>query len=287
MRTAVLAASLLLIGIAVWQVLRAPGPAPATPSLSEIASTTRAWETLPPQPVSPEPVTSPVSTSTYQFIQVVESCGPYYQGECINMRAGPGTSYPVVLRLRTGMVLQTAGEVTDAAGETWYKIDPGDNIRYPERITSGWYVYGNLVQAFNDDGGHRLATGEHPKTTKRIVVDRAKQMLYAYEGDTLFMEQSISTGLDDTPTPRGTFTVYAMTPSRYMQGPIDGVSTQSYDLPGVPWNLYFTNEGAVIHGAYWHNHFGKQWSHGCVNLPPEKAKELYDWAELGMKVTVR
>jgi lipoprotein-anchoring transpeptidase ErfK/SrfK len=143
------------------------------------------------------------------------------------------------------------------------------------------------VQAFNDDGGHRLATGEHPKTTKRIVVDRAKQMLYAYEGDTLFMEQSISTGLDDTPTPRGTFTVYAMTPSRYMQGPIDGVSTQSYDLPGVPWNLYFTNEGAVIHGAYWHNHFGKQWSHGCVNLPPEKAKELYDWAELGMKVTVR
>ena len=72
-----------------------------------------------------------------------------------------------------------------------------------------------------------------------------------------------------------------------MQGPIPGVSTQVYDLPGVPWNLYFTAGGSVIHGAYWHDHFGKPWSHGCVNLPPQKAKELYLWAPIGIKVTVR
>jgi lipoprotein-anchoring transpeptidase ErfK/SrfK len=128
--------------------------------------------------------------------------------------------------------------------------------------------------------------GEVVTTEKRIVVNLSEEMLYAYDGDVLFMQEPISTGLNITPTPLGTFTVYAMTPSRYMQGPLPGVSDQVYDLPGVPWNLYFTTDGAVIHGAYWHNKFGQPWSHGCVNLPPDKAKELYLWSDIGMKVTV-
>ena len=101
------------------------------------------------------------------------------------------------------------------------------------------------------------------------------------------MQEAISTGLDDTPTPRGDFKVFKKTPSRYMQGPIKGVSDQVYDLPGVPWNLYFTEGGAVIHGAYWHDHFGKPWSHGCVNLPTETAKKLYLWADVGTSVHVQ
>ena len=112
-------------------------------------------------------------------------------------------------------------------------------------------------------------------------------MLYAYDGEILFMTEPISTGLNLTPTPRGTFTIFKMTPSRFMQGPIPDVSDQIYDLPGVPWNLYFTEDGAVIHGAYWHDHFGKRWSHGCVNLPPQKAKELYFWADIGISVNVK
>ena len=101
------------------------------------------------------------------------------------------------------------------------------------------------------------------------------------------MEEPVSTGLELTPTPRGVFSVYKKTPTRYMQGPLPDISDQYYDLPGVPWNLYFTKQGAVIHGAYWHNSFGTPWSHGCVNLPPEKARELYLWAELGTQVLVR
>jgi len=124
-------------------------------------------------------------------------------------------------------------------------------------------------------------------TTKRIVVDVSEQMLYAYDGATLFMKEPVSTGLELTPTARGTFTVFKMTPARYMQGPLPGVSEQIYDLPGVPWNLYFTEGGAVIHGAYWHDHFGEPWSHGCVNLPPQKAKQLYEWAVIGTKVTIQ
>lgn len=227
-----------------------------------------------------------VQPAQYQYLEVIDGCNPYYQGSCVNMRSGPGMKYPVVLRLRTGMVLKIEGTVLGIDGERWYKIAQDASIRYPERITDDWYVLADAVHEFNDDGDHRIQKGEHYTTTKHIVIDLSQEMLYAYDGDTLFMKEPTSTGLDFTPTPRGIFTMYAMTPSRYMQGPLPGVSDQVYDLPGVPWNLYFTQDGAVIHGAYWHDHFGEQWSHGCVNLSPENAKKLYQWAELGMKVTV-
>jgi lipoprotein-anchoring transpeptidase ErfK/SrfK len=73
-----------------------------------------------------------------------------------------------------------------------------------------------------------------------------------------------------------------------MQGPLPNIKDkQHYDLPGVPWNLYFTEGGAVIHGAYWHKSFGSPYSHGCVNLSPENAHTLYSWADLGTTVVVR
>ena len=98
---------------------------------------------------------------------------------------------------------------------------------------------------------------------------------------------TISTGLELTPTPRGTFTIFRKTPTRYMQGPLPYMPVQKYyDLPGVPWNLYFTESGAVIHGAYWHENFGSQYSHGCVNVDLDLAKQLYDWADLGTTVVV-
>jgi lipoprotein-anchoring transpeptidase ErfK/SrfK len=71
-----------------------------------------------------------------------------------------------------------------------------------------------------------------------------------------------------------------------MQGPLPGISEQYYDLPGVPWNLYFTQEGGAIHGAYWHDKFGEEWSHGCVNLPLDSARTLYQWADIGTSVYV-
>lgn len=63
-----------------------------------------------------------------------------------------------------------------------------------------------------------------------------------------------------------------------MQGPIPGLSDQYYDLPGVPWDLYFTSDGGAIHGAYWHNNFGTPMSHGCVNEPLANAEQIFAWA---------
>lgn len=216
----------------------------------------------------------------------MEGCGPYYEGPCVNMRSGPGTDYPAVAKLRIGVVLKVA-ETVVSDGREWYKISFDEGLRYPERVSGDRYVAADTVRVFKDGGIHELEEGATPSTNKRIVVDRSEQKLYAYDGSRLFMEEPISTGLELTPTPRGTFTVYKKTPSRYMQGPIPDISDQYYDLPGVPWNLYFTYQGAVIHGAYWHDHFGEPWSHGCVNLPPVKAQMLYTWADVGTQVIVQ
>jgi lipoprotein-anchoring transpeptidase ErfK/SrfK len=228
--------------------------------------------------------TTPVETGI-PYAEIINSCGPYFDGTCVNMRSGPGLQYPAVLKLRTGIVLEVDKTVIED-GQTWFKLDPGINLRYPERVTSDWYVSADFVNLIYNVGDQELEKGGNATTTKKIVVDIGKQMLYAYDGKTLFMQEPVSTGLPATPTPHGTFEVYRKTPSRYMQGPVPGLSDQYYDLPGVPWDLYFTDQGGAIHGTYWHNHFGEEWSHGCVNLPLDAAEKLYQWTPLGTPVIV-
>lgn len=221
------------------------------------------------------------------YIEIVESCGVYFDiNPCVNIRSGPGTTHASVAKIRNGVVLRTSGSV-EAEGRTWYKIIFDEWVRYPERVGTDWYVAGEFVRYFVDQGPIENVSGNNPITKKKIVVDLSEQTLYAYDGEELFMRELVSTGLDLSRTPRGSFTVFRKTPTRYMQGPLPGISDQYYDLPGVPWNLYFTEQGGAIHGTYWHDNFGKKWSHGCVNLPPDKAKELYYWAEINTRVLVQ
>lgn len=237
---------------------------------------------------SEEQIMLPIEKVLFEYIEVVDSCGIHYEGECLVVRSGPGTEYPALARLRNGMVLKIGGKV-EYEGQSWYKVVFDEWLRYPERLKGDWYVSAAYVKVLYDEGDRTIWDHEYATTsTKVITVDRSDQMLYAFDGNELFLESAISTGLELTPTPRGTFTIFKKTPSRYMQGPLPNlVDRQVYDLPGVPWNLYFTHGGAVIHGAYWHNSFGSQYSHGCVNLPPDVAHTLYTWADLGTEVIVQ
>ncbi len=255
--------------------------------------------TLPADPApDPTPEASPIPqiipeaatpAGSASYVEVVDSCGTNFGGNpCVNVRLDPSAQVPSILKLRTGVVLPVAHEtVTDADGRVWYRIQFSEWVRYPERVAINWYVAADVVKPLY---GHKIEDLGHftgPATIKRIVIDQSEQKLYAYDGDELFMETAVSTGLDLTPTQTGTFTVYRKMPSRYMQGPLPGVSDEYYDLPGVPWNLYFTPDGGAIHGTYWHADFGHRHSHGCVNLPSDLARELYEWAPLGTTVIVR
>ncbi|OGM18787.1 hypothetical protein A2686_01985 [Candidatus Woesebacteria bacterium RIFCSPHIGHO2_01_FULL_38_10] len=113
-----------------------------------------------------------------------------------------------------------------------------------------------------------------------IEVDLSDQKLYAWEGDKLFLQSLVSTGLPWWKTPAGEFRIWIKLRATRMEG---GSGNNYYNLPNVPYVMYFENEdipgwrGYGLHGTYWHSNFGTPRSHGCVNLPTEIAKELYFW----------
>ena len=61
---------------------------------------------------------------------------------------------------------------------------------------------------------------------------------------------------------------------------MDGDGTVAGDLPysieDVPFVAYYDRSYA-LHGAFWHAQFGYMMSHGCLNLSPIDARELFQW----------
>lgn len=117
---------------------------------------------------------------------------------------------------------------------------------------------------------------------KRIEVDLTNQRLYAFEGDRKVYDFLISSGLWGK-TPTGDFRIWVKLKYTRMRGGNKTLGT-FYDLPNVPYTMYFANDqiprsrGFGLHGAYWHNNFGHPMSHGCVNMKPSEAEQIFTWA---------
>jgi lipoprotein-anchoring transpeptidase ErfK/SrfK len=123
--------------------------------------------------------------------------------------------------------------------------------------------------------------GDSTGGEKWIEIDLTEQKLIAHDGDQIFLESPVSTGVPGRATPTGEFKVWYKIKSTKMEG---GQGKDYYYLPNVPHVLFFENsevagfKGYSLHGAYWHKNFGHRMSHGCVNLPLDVAAMLYDWA---------
>ena len=132
--------------------------------------------------------------------------------------------------------------------------------------------------------GTEVAAGYDPldsqphQLSKLIKVNLAKQNLEYSFGDKILGSFSISSGLRNMPTPRGSFTVLSKIPVKRYTG-------AGYNYPNTKWNLNFKS-GYYIHGAYWHNKFGQPMSHGCVNVAYENMEYLYWWAQIGTTVFI-
>lgn len=117
---------------------------------------------------------------------------------------------------------------------------------------------------------------------KWIEVDLSDQLLRAWNGNTLYLETDIASGLPWTPTPPGEYHIWAKLRYTRMEG---GSGAYYYNLPNVPFTMFFSNDkvpswrGYGLHGTYWHNSFGTPRSHGCVNLPTPMAEKIYYWAD--------
>lgn len=134
--------------------------------------------------------------------------------------------------------------------------------------------------------GIEVANGFNPlkgdrdrSLSRRVEVDLSHQQLNYFLGDVKVGTVLVSTGVLRTPTPTGTFKIFAKKPVVHYVGP-------GYDLPNTKWNLEF-KKTFYLHGAYWHKQFGiRPMSHGCVNIGYADAEKLYKFLDVGDSVKI-
>lgn len=201
---------------------------------------------------------------------------------------GPDEALPVGLvkgyRVRRSSLeggnLVEAGEY---AYRDWVKLAGEAGGAGPQALKAttdgGWVAVGGLRLVEPRTSYPSIATGRR----KWIDVSIRDQTLVAYEGQKPVYVTLVSTGrggLGDPEevdaTARGTFMVHTKHVSATMDGNED--KADSYALEDVPFVQYF-HKGYALHGAYWHDEFGKVRSHGCINLAPLDAAWLFEWTD--------
>jgi|GEM_PF-3511775 len=125
-----------------------------------------------------------------------------------------------------------------------------------------------------------------PVWEKHIYVSLQDQTLTYVEGMYIVGQFKISSGVRGKETPPGEYTVLAKKPLVNYKGP-------GYDFPNTKWNLMFkpgTPKDPLnyyIHGAPWNHNFGHPMSHGCINVSYANMEGLYNWADVGTKITIQ
>lgn len=120
------------------------------------------------------------------------------------------------------------------------------------------------------------------KIEKNIGISLKSQALTYSLGPYVIKSIKISSGLPRTPTPEGEFVILKKPAVVTYRG-------TGYFYPNTRWNMLFKTSkwgGYYIHGAYWHNNFGKPMSHGCVNVSYQDAEALYNWTDAGTRVII-
>jgi len=114
--------------------------------------------------------------------------------------------------------------------------------------------------------------------SKTILVNLSEQKLYAKEKGVIFLSSRISSGRKGHETPTGTFLIKqkkALHKSTIYPKPKGGAKMPF--MMRLGWTAVALHQGNVPQYPD---------SHGCIRLPPSKAKKLYMWADIDTKVVV-
>ena len=112
-----------------------------------------------------------------------------------------------------------------------------------------------------------------------VEVSISDQHLWYYEDGEIVLETPVVTGTRGrSDTPRGQFRIQYTQRNAVLVGRPDANGEPSYRTP-VSWWMPFYN-GCGLHDAGWRGSFGGSiytygGSHGCVNMPPVKAEQLF------------
>jgi hypothetical protein len=181
--------------------------------------------------------------------------------------------FAVAYRLYYGTTHWVTGLMSNKENQLWYRLAE-------DKWKLSYYAPAEHLRLIPDE---ELApiSAQIPPFAKRIEVHTQEQVVIAYEWDQPVFMAKTATGAKfsngNFATPAGRHITAHKRPSRHMAA--GNLAYNGYDLPGVPWIIYITENGISFHGTYWHNNFGRPRSHGCINLTPKAAKWLYLWTQ--------
>lgn len=128
----------------------------------------------------------------------------------------------------------------------------------------------------------RTASGDNDIGDSYVEVDLTGQKVWLYQDGVQVLETDCVTGTygTDRQTPGGVYSIY------YMQSPAV-LRGADYTSPVDYWMAF--NGGIGLHDANWRSEFGgdifrTNGSHGCVNLPTDAAKKIYETVSKGYPV---
>ena len=173
----------------------------------------------------------------------------------------------------------TSGRTVSVYGSAYgWKIDQdGEVAQLTQEIQSGTQTTREPVYSMRAN-----SYGVNDLGNTYIEVDLTEQYMWYYQDGNVIFESDIVSGLASDPerkTPPGIFTLYYKKSPDVLRGTKKADGTYSYEQPVTYWMPF--NGGIGFHDADWQPYFGgdrfmEGGSHGCINMPPEKAAELYN-----------
>ena len=120
-----------------------------------------------------------------------------------------------------------------------------------------------------------------------LEVDMSAQHMWYIVNGSVVLETDVVTGrpTPDRETPQGVYSVVEKMRNKVLRGSIDPATGKpEYETPVSYW-MRITWTGIGFHDATWQEKFGGDWyqnhgSHGCINMPLDKAAQLYDMLEM-------
>jgi lipoprotein-anchoring transpeptidase ErfK/SrfK len=165
-------------------------------------------------------------------------------------------------------------------------------------VSAGSYsVYIRAIDRY----GHSSLSGWNDFVVdyRRILVSLSQQKLWAFDGNQLVLTSLVTTGNRALPTPKGTFHILVKFHPFTFISPWPKTSQFYYKPSKVQYAMMFREGGYYIHDAPWRSAFGPgtnsqlgtpgtnyTGTHGCINVPPNVARELYGWTRNGTIVQV-
>lgn len=122
-----------------------------------------------------------------------------------------------------------------------------------------------------------------------VEVDLTTQHMWFFQNGKMMMESPIVTGKPSAgnATPQGTYTITYAQKGAVLKGKILPNGKREYETPVDFWMPF--NGGIGFHDATWQSSFGgnrylTHGSHGCVNMPHDKAQQLFGYVKAGTPV---